>query len=83
MGEQHAATLEAVRALPLRVVQPGEDGEKECAVCLSALLPGEEVRVLTCKHEYHATCLDTWCVPELPRLHGSGRSHRRAAAPCR
>ncbi|KAJ6698963.1 RING-H2 FINGER PROTEIN ATL51-RELATED [Salix purpurea] len=33
----------------------------ECAVCLSAFEEGEEVRQLpSCKHSFHATCIDMW-----------------------
>lgn len=36
-------------------------GEQECAVCLSALEDGEEVRQLPdCKHSFHAPCIDMW-----------------------
>ncbi|KAK6258939.1 hypothetical protein SCA6_013413 [Theobroma cacao] len=32
----------------------------ECAVCLSELEEGEEVRKLKCKHTFHKDCLDRW-----------------------
>ncbi|CAK9166950.1 unnamed protein product [Ilex paraguariensis] len=32
----------------------------ECAVCLSMLEEGEEIRKLKCKHTFHKDCLDQW-----------------------
>ncbi|KAL6954822.1 RING-type E3 ubiquitin transferase [Sarracenia purpurea var. burkii] len=32
----------------------------ECAVCLSRLEEGEEIRRLRCDHTFHKACLDTW-----------------------
>ncbi|XAR73328.1 hypothetical protein NMG60_11007258 [Bertholletia excelsa] len=32
----------------------------ECAVCLSAVEQGEEIRELKCRHTFHKACLDTW-----------------------
>ncbi|XP_077224194.1 uncharacterized protein LOC143857634 [Tasmannia lanceolata] len=32
----------------------------ECAVCISKLEEGDEVRELQCKHLFHKDCLDRW-----------------------
>ncbi|KAL7230799.1 hypothetical protein ACSBR2_009145 [Camellia fascicularis] len=32
----------------------------ECAVCLSMVEEGEEIRNLKCNHMFHKVCLDTW-----------------------
>ena len=35
--------------------------EEICSVCLSELVDGEKVRVLTaCMHYFHATCVEAW-----------------------
>jgi hypothetical protein len=35
--------------------------EGTCTVCLSEMVDGEKVRVLTaCMHSFHATCIETW-----------------------
>mmetsp|Transcript_40080 Transcript_40080/g.55694 ORF Transcript_40080/g.55694 Transcript_40080/m.55694 type:complete len:277 (-) Transcript_40080:342-1172(-) len=33
---------------------------EECYVCLSEYVEGEQLRVLPCKHEFHAACVDKW-----------------------
>ncbi|OWM77283.1 RING-H2 finger protein ATL39-like [Punica granatum] len=38
-----------------------ENGELECAVCLSVVEDGEEIRRLPrCKHTFHVSCIDMW-----------------------
>ncbi|CAN6225165.1 unnamed protein product [Urochloa humidicola] len=32
----------------------------DCTVCLSAIVEGERVRTLACRHAFHAACLDGW-----------------------
>ncbi|XP_042474815.1 E3 ubiquitin-protein ligase RNF13-like [Macadamia integrifolia] len=32
----------------------------ECAVCLTRVEDGDEIRVLQCKHDFHKECLDQW-----------------------
>jgi len=59
VDESHAVVMTSVRALPVRIVQPGEE-EKECAVCLQPIQPGDRARVLRCRHEFHQACLDKW-----------------------
>lgn len=57
-----AATRAAAAAdIPASFQYGKEKGEEECAVCLSALEEGEEVRRLPrCRHAFHAQCVDTW-----------------------
>ncbi|CAI0456058.1 unnamed protein product [Linum tenue] len=33
----------------------------ECAVCLSKVEQGDEIRELPCRHLFHKVCLDRWC----------------------
>ncbi|KAI7901065.1 uncharacterized protein BX663DRAFT_516204 [Cokeromyces recurvatus] len=32
----------------------------ECAICLEDYIEGEQLRILPCKHEFHAKCVDAW-----------------------
>lgn len=47
-------------ALPTRCCDEAVDAERECAVCLEPFEPGDEIRMLPCKHEFHASCVDGW-----------------------
>ncbi|XP_055801790.1 E3 ubiquitin-protein ligase RING1-like [Solanum dulcamara] len=43
-----------------------KNNEYECAVCLSVLEEGEEVKQLPiCKHSFHASCIDMWLYSHL------------------
>lgn len=33
---------------------------QECAVCLQAYNPGEQIRTLPCFHQFHTQCVDRW-----------------------
>ena len=35
-------------------------GGAECVICQANLLPQESVRVLRCRHTFHADCIDSW-----------------------
>lgn len=32
----------------------------QCLICLDEYDPEDEVRLLTCRHGFHKTCVDTW-----------------------
>ncbi|RMZ93130.1 E3 ubiquitin- ligase SDIR1-like isoform X1 [Brachionus plicatilis] len=32
----------------------------KCSICLEDLLPNENVRILSCFHQFHVKCIDTW-----------------------
>ncbi|CAD6252524.1 unnamed protein product [Miscanthus lutarioriparius] len=65
--------------------------EGTCSVCLSELVDGEKVRVLTaCMHYFHATCIETWlrgnatcplCRAPAMAVPARGRRRRRPADP--
>ncbi|KAI4373262.1 hypothetical protein MLD38_011404 [Melastoma candidum] len=52
-------TLDSNRSLSL-LFDPSRHGAfgPDCAVCMSQLRDGQEVRVLGCRHVYHRSCLD-------------------------
>lgn len=43
--------------------------EEECAVCLESFKAGDEIRSLPCKHEFHASCVDSWLLGQLEQPH--------------
>jgi len=59
-----AAMAAGVRNLPTQEwpAQPADaySSFSECAICLSDFLPGETVKLLPCKHAFHASCIDEW-----------------------
>ena len=58
------ATAEAIQAIPTLVV--GSEGDQHegrecrCAICLEDYEAGAVLRMLPCRHQYHAACLDKW-----------------------
>lgn len=52
-----------VERLPCRTSTGGPE-EKECAVCLAQFEKGDRVRMLPCRHEFHAGCIDHWLLKE-------------------
>ena len=65
-SRQRGLTDKQIRTLPTSAYQQsqqaGEAVEEMCAVCLSALLDGERVRRLHCRHCFHQPCIDEWLV---------------------
>ncbi|KAF4654689.1 hypothetical protein FOL47_009842 [Perkinsus chesapeaki] len=53
--------------------------EGSCAICLSDYSPGQDVRVLACKHKFHPQCFDSCFEENLPRL---GRCHKCPLCRC-
>ncbi|KDP29327.1 hypothetical protein JCGZ_18248 [Jatropha curcas] len=51
---------EILQELNLSYYENKEDNPKECAVCLSKIQNGEEIRELRCSHVFHRVCLDRW-----------------------
>lgn len=57
------ATAAAIAALPKKQADKdmvGTDGKAECSVCMDAVLLGDEVTVLPCKHWFHGDCVGAW-----------------------
>ncbi|XP_067853393.1 E3 ubiquitin-protein ligase RNF128 isoform X3 [Heptranchias perlo] len=54
----------AINQLDLRILKQGdqETGPEadSCAVCIEAYKPNDVVRILTCNHIFHKTCIDPW-----------------------
>jgi hypothetical protein len=61
LERERIAPTSIVDRLPCRTSAAGPDeDEKECAVCLSQFEKGDLVRMLPCRHEFHADCIDKW-----------------------
>ncbi|KAI7834835.1 hypothetical protein BX661DRAFT_175624 [Kickxella alabastrina] len=57
------APQDLVKSLPINTFNHAKyrEGEPaECAICLDDFEDGDELRVLPCKHQYHALCIDRW-----------------------
>ena len=38
------------------------DMQRSCSICIEELMDGEHVRVLSCRHVFHADCIKLWLV---------------------
>ncbi|XP_065266805.1 E3 ubiquitin-protein ligase RNF128 isoform X2 [Emys orbicularis] len=59
-----ADAKKAIGQLQLRTLKQGDkeigpDGDS-CAVCIEVYKPNDVVRILTCNHLFHKTCIDPW-----------------------
>ncbi|NWU61413.1 RN128 ligase, partial [Pterocles burchelli] len=59
-----AKAKKAIEQLQLRTLKQGDketgpDGDS-CVVCIEAYKPNEVVRILTCNHLFHKSCIDPW-----------------------
>uniref|UniRef100_UPI00398F0B30 E3 ubiquitin-protein ligase RNF128 isoform X2 n=1 Tax=Pristiophorus japonicus TaxID=55135 RepID=UPI00398F0B30 len=54
----------AINQLDLRILKQGDQetgpDADSCAVCIEAYKPNDVVRILTCNHIFHKTCIDPW-----------------------
>ncbi|KAG0172742.1 E3 ubiquitin-protein ligase rnf13 [Apophysomyces sp. BC1015] len=61
--KQELAPSDYVTRLPMRAFRREKlkDGDHaECAICLEDYIDDDTLRVLPCRHEFHAVCVDAW-----------------------
>ncbi|KAJ8557832.1 hypothetical protein K7X08_004598 [Anisodus acutangulus] len=61
--EFHGISSRLVKAMPsLIFTSVVEDNSTSvtCAICLEDYIVGDKIRILPCRHKFHATCVDAW-----------------------
>jgi hypothetical protein len=55
-------TTDDIESIPYRAMQTVGEGEEAhtCSICLMDFEEGDEVRDISCGHEFHVECLDEW-----------------------
>ncbi|KAK9077845.1 hypothetical protein SSX86_006183 [Deinandra increscens subsp. villosa] len=65
------APIEVVEALPVKLYHKLskhlKEDDAQCYICLAEYEDGDEVRVLSCHHEFHKSCIDKW-LKEIHRI---------------
>lgn len=61
--EFHGMSSQLVKAMPSLIFTKVEEDNctsSTCAICLEDYIVGEKIRVLPCRHKFHAACVDLW-----------------------
>merc|ERR1711871_1814423 len=62
-GSTTCASTTNTASVPLvDVAQQAAHYDQTCSICLDDFERGDTIRVLTCNHAFHASCVDEWLV---------------------
>ncbi|XP_024533107.1 receptor homology region, transmembrane domain- and RING domain-containing protein 2 isoform X1 [Selaginella moellendorffii] len=83
--EPPGLTSSEVRSLPTFVYRRAGDGDDQadtCVICMEEYEDGQKLRVLPCRHAFHAACVDQWLVTRKPFCPVCKRdAHAKSEAP--
>ncbi|CAH8831311.1 unnamed protein product [Trichobilharzia szidati] len=58
----------AVARIPIKTLHPGDreitTEYEQCAICIEAFRPLDNIRILPCRHYFHKTCIDPWLLEQ-------------------
>ena len=60
--EEKAALQRTLTAIPALSYHRGMRCDPLCAICFADMEEGERVRIFSCRHGFHAECIDAWLV---------------------
>ena len=52
---------DVVDSFPVKRYEGGGKPENaQCAICMEPIIKGDELRLISCGHEFHRSCVDRW-----------------------
>lgn len=54
-------TAAQLARLPTKVFKgSSRENEEDCLICMANYEEGDQLRILTCFHQFHSSCIDKW-----------------------